>query len=102
MKKAFPTILSIPTNQSLCLSLSASLPIYLYIYLSVCLSIYQEPWVVNQKGETNRAAPLHEVKTKLETTVTDKNIALKTAESDIIKYFVKFGKAVINFDIIIA
>ena len=76
------------------------------------------------KDETTRAVPLHEVATKLETTVIDvlpalhaltgcdttskicsKNAALKTAETGIIENLVTFGvlpKTAINVDMIIA
>ena len=74
-----------------------------------------------EKGETSRAVPLHEVATKLETTVIDilpvlqaltgcdmtskmfcKNAALKTAETGKVENLVAFGKTHNNVDIIIA
>ena len=72
------------------------------------------------KGETTRAVPLHEIATKLETTLVDvlaalhaltgydttskicsKNIALKIADTNIIENLVTFGKTDLSIDMII-
>ena len=77
--------------------------------------------MICRKGETTRAVHLHEVATKLETTVIDvlpalhaitgcdttskiccNNAALKTAETGIIENLVTFGKTAINVDTIIS
>ena len=76
-----------------------------------------ELWLICGKGETTRAVPLHEVTTKLETTIIyalpvlhaltgcdttskicSKNAALKTAETGIIENLVTFDKTAINVD----